>query len=80
MLNTGIFTEKLNTAHIKTVFKKSDMGEIGNYIPVALFLNISKIFQRIINNRLILYLEIFDMLSSNHFECHLNIQNDWQGK
>lgn len=56
-LADGVFPEKLKIAKIKTIFKKGERGIYGNYRPIALLSNISKIFERVIYNRL---LDFFD--------------------
>ena len=66
MLNTGTFPTMLKAALIiKPIYKKGEKTSIKNYRPVALLNNISKIFEKIINERLISFLEGEGLLSDS---------------
>ena len=56
-LTEGTFPSILKTAHICPIYKKSDKTKCVNYRPISLLSNISKIFERIMHNRLESYLE-----------------------
>lgn len=62
-LSSGIFPENFKVSLIKAIYKKGNKTEINNYRPVALLSNVSKIFEKIIYNRLITFLEHFQILS-----------------
>jgi len=51
------FPDKLKNAYIKAIYKKGDKTSESNYRPVSILPNISKIFERVIYNRLISFLE-----------------------
>jgi len=56
-LTEGIFPTILKTAQVCPIYKKSDKTKCINYRPISLLLNITKIFERIMYNRLEKYLE-----------------------
>ena len=56
-LDTGVFPRKMKIAIVIPVFKKEDKQDCNNYRPISLLLNISKIFEKIIKNRLSKFLE-----------------------
>ena len=62
-----IFPEKLKVAVIKPLFKNGDKTCINNYRPISMLNNFSKIFEKVVKNRLILFLEKFELLSKNQF-------------
>lgn len=62
-LSNGIFPEQLKIAQIKPIYKKGDKSSIKNYRPIALLSNISKIFEKIIYERLSQFLENKKLLS-----------------
>ena len=61
-LREGVFPSLLKTANISPIFKKGDKLKCENYRPISLLSNISKIFERIMYNRV----ENF-LLSTNQF-------------
>ena len=58
-----MFPEIMKTASIKAIYKKGEKNVINNYRAVALLSNISKIFEKIIYNRLIHFLEKHQVIS-----------------
>ena len=65
MLTTGVFPTRLKTAIIKPIYKKGDKAQIKNYRPIALLNNLSKIFERVLNERIISFLESKNLLSDS---------------
>ena len=55
-LNQGIFPDKLKYAIVKPLYKKGDRKDPNNYRPITLVPIISKIFEKVIYNRLIEFL------------------------
>ena len=49
---TGYFPEQWTEGHIIPIFKKGDKNEASNYQGITLLSIISKLFTRILNNRL----------------------------
>lgn len=66
-LETGIFPEQLKKALIKPLYKKGTKIDIENYRPIALLPNFSKIFEKVIYNRLTTYLNKNNILSPSQF-------------
>lgn len=63
----GEFPLSLKQSIITPVFKSGDKGEVGNYRPISVLPSISKILEKLINNRLIKYLQRFNILSKSQF-------------
>lgn len=62
-LEEGIFPDLLKIADVQPVYKKGDPENIENYRPVAILSNISKIFEKIIYNRLDTFLEKHQLIT-----------------
>jgi hypothetical protein len=52
MLTTGIFPTRLKFSEIRPIFKKGDTNDTSNYRPISLLTSFSKIFEKVIYNRL----------------------------
>lgn len=63
-LNTGIYPKKLKLAIVKPVYKKGDKHNMKNYRPIALIPIISKIFERV------LYDKVYWFFESNKILCN----------
>lgn len=55
--NQGIFPDRLKIAKVQPIYKKGDRDKLENYRPISLLPVFSKIFERILHNRLTKYLE-----------------------
>lgn len=66
-LSKGIFPKPLKKAVVTPVFKAGDKNCVNNYRPISVLTGLSKILEKIINSRLIDYLEINNLLSNNQF-------------
>jgi exonuclease III len=66
-LNTGIFPNRLKYAIIKPIFKKGNKQDVSNYRPISLLTTFSKVFEKIIYNRLYNHFEINGILSQEQF-------------
>jgi hypothetical protein len=51
-LSTGIFPSCLKYSQIHPIYKKGERSEISNYRPISVLTSFSKIFERVIFNRL----------------------------
>lgn len=63
----GIFPFQLKQSIITPVYKGGDRDDVGNYRPISVLPAISKILERLINLRLLSYLNEFDILSSSQY-------------
>ena len=59
MLSQGVYPERLKFALIKPIYKSGDKSSPSNYRPISLLPAFSKIFEKLIYERL------FDHLSKN---------------
>lgn len=66
-LRTGCFPTALKHAIIVPIHKNGDKGVVGNYRPISILTSLSKIFEKVINKRIIEYLELNHLLSSNQY-------------
>lgn len=56
MFQSGVFPEKLKRAKVIPVFKKGSRYDSANYRPISLLPSVSKIFERAIYERLLVFL------------------------
>jgi hypothetical protein len=57
-LSTGIFPSWLKYSQVHLIYKKGERSEMSNYRPISVLTLFSKIFEKVIFNRL--YTHIFD--------------------
>lgn len=57
-LITGNFPDSLKLSKVVPVFKKGEKSEMGNYRPISVLPSISKIYERVMYNRLVDHLQI----------------------
>ena len=57
MLSTGNFPDNMKLADITPVFKKKDPLKRENYRPVSILSAISKIFERLMQKQIVVYME-----------------------
>lgn len=67
MIKKGDYPSKLKIAKIIPIHKKGDADDFSNYRPLALLPNFSKIFEKLIYNRLYKYLEKYKLFSPKQF-------------
>lgn len=61
----GIFPTALKKSVVVPIYKDGDRDCVGNYRPISLLPAFSKILEKIINNRLVNYLEKYNIFSKN---------------
>lgn len=66
-LANGIFPYALKRSQISPIHKGGDRNHILNYRPISILPSISKLLEKIINSRLIKYLEDKNIISDNQF-------------
>ena len=69
---TGTFPSSLKVARITPIFKKGDKKMIENYRPIASLPYISKIFERIMANRLLSFFNKFNLISKSQYGFQKN--------
>ena len=62
-----IFPTILKDAHITPVFKKGDVSVLTNYRPISVTSTFAKVFERLLLNQLLEYLEKFALLNKKQF-------------
>jgi len=63
----GIFPTRLKYSLIKPIYKKGDRENAANYRPISLLTAFSKVFEKIIYNRLIQHIETNNILRDAQF-------------
>lgn len=66
-LTTGVFPKAFKTALIKPIYKGGDRSCVNNFRPISILPALSKILERVVNNRLVKFLESNNLLSSSQF-------------
>jgi exonuclease III len=66
-LSSGVFPDRLKYAIIKPIHKKGSKQDISNYRPISLLTSFSKIFEKLMYNRLYLHLEKNNILVQEQF-------------
>ena len=66
-LQQGIFPKELKIANVLPLFKANDPSVFNNYRPVSLLCVLSKVYEKVMYNRLIRFLEDFTILFENQF-------------
>ena len=66
-LDPGIFPDELKVANILPLYKADDPLMFNNYRPVSLLSVSSKVFERVMYNRLMEYLDVYKILVSCQF-------------
>ena len=68
----GVFPEELKTANVLPLYKADDPMLFNNYRPVSLLTVLSKVFEKIMYNRLLNFLDTYDILFKNQFGFRKN--------
>lgn len=66
-LSKGIVPDCMKTANVCPIYKTGDKKQFGNYRPISLLPSISKIFEKVVKKRLIIYLDNEHLLADNQF-------------
>ena len=66
-ISEGIFPRIMKIVKVIPSHKEGKKASPSNYIPISILGNLSKIFEKVIQKRLIRYLEKFSFLTENHF-------------
>ena len=66
-LSSGVFPVRLRYAIVEPIYKKGNKQDISNYRPISLLTSLSKVFEKIIYNRLYTHLEMNNILVQEQF-------------
>jgi hypothetical protein len=66
-LSSGVFPNSFKKAIITPVFKQGNRDDINNYRPISVLPALSKVFEKLLNKRLIKYLENENLLAQSQF-------------
>ena len=66
-MQTGKYPTKLKIAKIIPIFKENDNTEPSNYRPISLLSIFNRLFEKIMYNRLIEFIEKHDLLSNSQY-------------
>ena len=69
----GYFPENLKLGCITPIFKKGDRDKVNNYRPVCSLSPLSKIIEKVINNRMVEYLNKFNLFSKSQYGFRKNM-------
>ncbi|KAJ0183168.1 hypothetical protein K1T71_001144 [Dendrolimus kikuchii] len=66
-IEKGVFPKVFKKSIIHPIFKAGDRNCVGNYRPISVLTSLSKVLEKIVNKRLVTYLEDKHILSNNQF-------------
>ena len=66
-ITNGVVPDKMKLARIIPVFKCNDQTQLSNYRPISVLLAFSKILERVIYNRMVHYLDNYNILCHQQF-------------
>ena len=75
-IQNGYFPKELKVGCITPVFKKGDKSNISSYRPVCSLSSFSKIFERIIYNRMVKFIDKYDIFSKHQFGFRKNMSTE----
>ena len=67
MILSGIFPTRLKFSEVKPIYKKGDKNDVSNYRPISLLTAFSKIFEKVIYNRLYQHMNNNLILANEQF-------------
>jgi len=76
MLFCGVFCDRLKYARIKPLHKNEDSCEVSNYRPVSLLTSFSKIFETVMQGRILKHLTTYNILSTEQCGFRLGLRTD----
>ena len=70
--STGVFPNILKTSPVLPLFKKGSKLDCGNYRPISLLSNISKLLEKLMYSRIYSFLNIYNCISELQFGFRAN--------
>lgn len=71
-MTSGIFPDCLKMANVCPIYKSGNPLQITNYRPISLLSSVSKILEKIVNKRLLWFLERHGLLANNQYGFRQN--------
>jgi hypothetical protein len=62
-LASGVFPEKMKIAKIRPLYKKGGKMEVGNYRPISILPAFSKIFEKLVYDRMISFISKYNIMT-----------------
>jgi Reverse transcriptase (RNA-dependent DNA polymerase) len=72
MLTSGVFPNSLKISKITPIFKDGNRQNVANYRPIAILPVVSKVFEKVIKNRLTEYLDKGNIINKNQYGFQKN--------
>ncbi len=66
-LDCGIFPDELKVTWVSPIYKSGDRTDLGNYRPISVLSTASKLYERVVYNQLVDYLDQYSLLSNSQF-------------
>jgi len=76
MLFWGVFPDRLKYAIINPLHKNNDMCEVSNHRPVSFQTSFSKIFETVMQRRILKHLTNYNILSTEQYGFRLGLRTD----
>jgi hypothetical protein len=76
MLFWGVYPDGLNYAIIKPLHKNGDRCDVSKYRPMSLLTSFSKIFETLMQRRILKYLTKYSILSIEQYGFRLGLRTD----
>ena len=76
MLFWGVFPDRLKYAIIKPLHKNDDRCEVSNYRPISLLTSFSKIFETVMQKRILKHLTKYNILSTEQYGFRVGLRTD----
>jgi hypothetical protein len=73
---TGILPSRLKYTQVHPIYKKGDRTDITNYRPISFLTTFSKIFEKVIFNRLHTYISVNNILDSDQYGFRTNCSTE----
>lgn len=70
---TGVFPERFKIANIHPIHKGGDRDSVNNYRPISVLPALSKILEKLINSRLVKFLNKYNILSEHQYGFRTNL-------
>jgi hypothetical protein len=75
-LKSGVFPTRLKYSITTPLHKKGDKNKVTNYRPISLITSFSKIFEKVMYNRLITHFTSSNIFKNSHFGFRKKLSTD----